>query len=206
MRGKQNKKMVSLAAGLLLAALTLGMKASAEPQWLPTAASHRAAERGELCSVLRALQDDNRKMTVEHTTVLQEQIKKIKTQRQLLEACAKTKGIAPNGGDLAESAMAEFCGPQFAVWIHQGYQLEMVRQDLAQATKDLTVVTAKVSTDCGPKRVVTQAQKPSDESTEGETREPLALAKKPSLRDEMPVRRRKEPIHTAWLRGNELPQ
>ncbi len=200
MRGNKKNRGLSLAAGLLLAALTLGMKASAQPEWLPTRASHRAAERGETCSVLRQLQTDNRQLASTHQTVLEAQIAKIKGYRESLVTCAKTKGVPMNVGDLSESAMAEYCGPQFAVWIHQGYQLEMIRQDLVQARKDLQWVTTQLVSNCpAPGQGATPA-KSARRSPRGDG----ALAKRTG--EGLRRRGKKSEPRMAWLRGNELPE
>ncbi len=201
MRGKSQNRTLPLAAGLLLAALTLGLKASAEPSWLPGADAHRAEEHGATCSVLRQIQSDNRKIASESQTLLETQITTLKSQRETLVRCAKEKGLPLNRGDLTETAMAEFCGPHFAMWVHQGYQLEMVRQDLTQATKDLDWVTNRLISACpGPK--------PGTIPTKSAKQEPgggFLLARR---KGEEAGRRRKQmaPIRTAWLRGSELPQ
>ncbi len=174
--------MLSLAAGLLLAALTLGLKASAESQWLPSDASRRAAERGENCSLLRQLQSDNQSFAAASRGALEAQIRRAKGQRDSLLACAKSKGVPLHLGDLSESSMAEFCGPQFAIWIHQGYQAERIRQDLNQADKDLQWVSTHLASNCpGPAR---KEVKPA------------------LLRPRQPERL----LKMAWLRGQELPR
>lgn len=206
MRGKsQKQKGLSLAAGLLLAALTLGLKASAEPSWFPTAASLRAEERGNTCSVLRQIQTDNRKIASESQTLLETQITRLKSQRESLVACAKSKGVRMNQGDLTESAMAEFCGPQFAVWIHEGYRTEMVRQDLTQATKDLETVTGRLLSSCpGPK--------PGAMPTKSANRTPGGERRLARRAGEEAGRRPKKSAagsvtKVAWMqRGNVLPE
>jgi len=201
MRGKSRNRKLPLAAGLLLAALTLGLKASAEPSWLPGADARKAEERGATCSVLRQIQSDNRKIASESQTLLEAQITQLKTQRENLVKCAKEKGLPLNKGDRTETAMAEFCGPLFAQWIHQGYQLEMIRQDLAQATKDLSSITNRLISACpGPKPGTIPTKSAKQESGGG-----LLLARR---KGEEAGRRRREPgaMKIAWLRGNQLPQ
>lgn len=210
MRGKTKSRTLSLAAGLLLAALTLGLKASAEPQWVPSPLSYRAAERGETCSVLRQLQVERRKIASENQGALEAQINKLKSQREALLACAKLKDLPMDRGDLTESSMAEFCGPQFAIWIHQGYQLEMFRQDLTQATKDLQWITTQLTSICpGPGQGSTPAKRAG--RIPGGT---AVLARKGGEESRRGsgdagyggIRRRQPELRMAWLRGNELPR
>jgi hypothetical protein len=210
MRGKKKNERLSLAVGLILAALTLGLKASANQEWLPNVSSQRAVERGETCSVLRQLASDHGRLALENQTVLASQLERLKTHRKSLLACAKDKGIPLNLGDLSESSMAEFCGPQFAVWIHQGYQLEMIRQDLTQVTKDLQWVTTRLLSSCpGPRPGPVPARSPSrspggaavEARRRGEEANRLSKSKAPET-----GRRRKPELQIAWLRGHQLPQ
>jgi hypothetical protein len=204
MSGTPNKRRLSLAAGILLAALTLGLKASAEPRWLPTELSLRAEQRGETCSVLRSLQQDQKRFAAESQSVLESQIRDIKGLRTELENCGRSKGISANGGDLSESAMAEFCGPLFSRWIHKGYQIEMVRQDLMRATKDLGTILAKVSVDCPTPRRTGLPEK----TAQRESAIPLGLRRAKGREEERvaPHAAPRKTLRTAWLRGNELPQ
>lgn len=119
-----------------------------EESWIPSSGQFEALEKGQDCSVYRAVARKAKLSRQDLERRIQEEKDILRARYDAVQTCARSKLKGQSPSQLDDSVVAELCPSDYRAWIAPVYRLKMLQQDVDQTNRDLESIGGLVADYC----------------------------------------------------------